>query len=443
MYFGRATTLVDASVKATPLVDASVKALLGESGSPITPDSYTMRLPSGQMPIMFDYIQNVGLLQLFQDCVSNPRRSFSNSITQCRHKWDVRRSALPPNSIIYWISPSNEATNSNMLYYLTAGGLRQVLQQVSTVIGDNINHLTVFQMTFIIVHSSEDLHFHTDFHPRLSGQAYTLLFPIQIVESSPPEVVIQERGSGNVHSFQYEKGHAFIWGTNTMHATATLNYPSGLFRICVSVSLGYITPSNVQLIIRDISQQYPPKREKFLLELASNAHWSRTNSGTVGYNLPETDDSVIYGKEWLEKLNEFLEVGRSRTSYPPKLQRWISQQRYAYNLKHGSTPKHLNTAMMKAIKTMTDSREQKLKDSNFSFYLARDEGRNQERWEMMFQKAQEHKEQHGTLSVSPYVDQQLSSWLFHQRKHLRDDAKLSSTGKLRKQKLLELGVNFK
>ncbi len=92
---------------------------------------------------------------------------------------------------------------------------------------------------------------------------------------------------------------------------------------------------------------------------------------------------------------------------------------------------------------MTDSREQKLKDSNFSFYLARDEGRNQERWEMMFQKAQELKEQHGTLSVSPYVDQQLSSWLFHQRKHLRDDAKLSSTGKLRKQKLLELGVNFK
>jgi hypothetical protein len=53
MYFGRATTLVDASVKATPLVDASVKAtplvdasvkaLLGESGSLITPDSYTMR----------------------------------------------------------------------------------------------------------------------------------------------------------------------------------------------------------------------------------------------------------------------------------------------------------------------------------------------------------------------------------------------------------------
>jgi len=123
MYFGRATTLVDAIVKATPLVDASVKALLGESGSPITPDSYTMRLPSGLTPIMFDYIQNVGLLQLFQDCVSNPRRSFSNSITQCRHKWNVRRSALPPNSIIYWISPSNEATNSNMLYYLTAGGL--------------------------------------------------------------------------------------------------------------------------------------------------------------------------------------------------------------------------------------------------------------------------------------------------------------------------------
>jgi hypothetical protein len=61
---------------------------------------------------------------------------------------------------MYWISPSDDAANSNMLYYLTAGGLLQVLQQLSTVIGDNIKHLTIYQMTFIIVQSCEELHLH-------------------------------------------------------------------------------------------------------------------------------------------------------------------------------------------------------------------------------------------------------------------------------------------
>jgi len=92
---------------------------------------------------------------------------------------------------MYWISPSDEATNMNMLRYFTAGGLQQVLQQVSTAIDDNCNHLTLYQMTFIIIHSCPDFHFHTDFNPSLSGQAYTVLFPLQLVESSPPEVVIQ------------------------------------------------------------------------------------------------------------------------------------------------------------------------------------------------------------------------------------------------------------
>jgi hypothetical protein len=160
---------------------------------------------------------------------------------------------------MYWISPSDEATTLNILYYLTAGGLFQVLQQVSSIIGYHLNHLTLFQMTFIIVHCCEELLFCTDFHPTLSGQVYTLLFPHQLVQSSPPEVILQQHFTGKVHSFYYEKGHAFSWGPNTMHATAMVNYCDDAFRICISLSLGHITPMNVQLILQDISQQYPPK----------------------------------------------------------------------------------------------------------------------------------------------------------------------------------------
>jgi hypothetical protein len=196
-----------------PCLDASITALIDDFGSRVSPDSYTMKLPSLLTPIMFDYIQNIGLLQLVHDCITNPCGSFSNSITQCRHMWNLRHSPLPKKSIMYWISPSDDATNSNMLYYLTASGLHQVLQQLSTVLGDNIKHLTLYQMMFIIVHSCEELHLHTDFDPSLSKQAYTLLFPILLADGSPPKIIIKQQGSSKLLSFQYEKGHAFLWGT--------------------------------------------------------------------------------------------------------------------------------------------------------------------------------------------------------------------------------------
>ena len=86
--------------------------------------------------------------------------------------------------------------------------------------------------------------------------------------------------------------HSF-GGPDMLHATAMVNYPSGVFRFCASLSLGYITPLNVQWIVRDISQHYPPRRDKFLLELASNAHRARNSSGVVECNLPDIDECII------------------------------------------------------------------------------------------------------------------------------------------------------
>jgi hypothetical protein len=118
-------------------------------------------------------------------------------------------------------------------------------------------------------------------------------------------------------------------------------------------------------------------------------------------------------------INELVKLQQTNTailSYPKKLQKWISMQHYAYALKHGQKPnvndnKH---SCVKVVKKLTDSREEKLKANNFVFHLPWAEGRNQERWEHMFQRAAQHKEQHGTLSVSSYLDQQLHSWLLQQ-----------------------------
>jgi hypothetical protein len=57
----------DITVTATP--DVCIEALLDDSGLRVSQDSYTMRLPLGLTPIMLEYIQNTGLLHLFETCI--------------------------------------------------------------------------------------------------------------------------------------------------------------------------------------------------------------------------------------------------------------------------------------------------------------------------------------------------------------------------------------
>jgi len=96
--------------------------ILDDSGDEIAPDCFQMELPSLLTPVMCDYIKSTGLTDLFHSCITTPCRSFTNSVVQCRMKWLVRRIPLPEKSNIYWISPADDGTNSNLLEHLKKWG---------------------------------------------------------------------------------------------------------------------------------------------------------------------------------------------------------------------------------------------------------------------------------------------------------------------------------
>jgi hypothetical protein len=105
-------------------------------------------------------------------------------------------------------------------------------------------------------------------------------------------------------------------------------------------------------------------------------------------------------------------------------------QRYAYALKHGlKVNSDHKRSCIKFVRTLTDSREQKLKNINFIFVQPRDEGRNQARREQMLSRAMQYYDEHGNLTASAYVDQPLNSWLIQQCKKLQDDSQLSMRNK--------------
>jgi ABC-type uncharacterized transport system permease subunit len=112
-----------------------------------------------------------------------------------------------------------------------------VLHKISLVFNDHINHLTVYQLTFIIFNLCEELNFHTDFVPTLVGQTVTVLIPLQVVEQLPPEVVLKQHGCDTLHYLQYRNGFAYFWGARTIHASGMVHYADASYRVCVSISI--------------------------------------------------------------------------------------------------------------------------------------------------------------------------------------------------------------
>jgi hypothetical protein len=69
---------------------------MDETSSTISPNSFIMKLPSALTPVMLEYVQSIGLYELFSACIASPCWSFSNSIVQCRQHWNVRHSKKNP-----------------------------------------------------------------------------------------------------------------------------------------------------------------------------------------------------------------------------------------------------------------------------------------------------------------------------------------------------------
>ncbi len=46
--------------------------LMDETSSTISPDSFIMKLPSALTPVMLEYVQSIGLYEVFSACITSP-----------------------------------------------------------------------------------------------------------------------------------------------------------------------------------------------------------------------------------------------------------------------------------------------------------------------------------------------------------------------------------
>lgn len=417
------------------------------NGTPLASDLYKTELPPLLTAVMLDYLYSRGLMKLFADCINKVPRSFKTGPTQSPLMWNVRKRPQPTTSDMYWVSPADAEGHMSMLSRLGSGGFSTILHAIGAVTEEHITHLTVYSLTYLVVSRCDEVRLHTDNDESLRGDVWTVIVPLILIPNSPPELVVKQRISNTCHPVKYQMEEAIVWGPDTEHSTAWVAY-QGEYRVCVAVNLGFINPLNVKQIMNDFTQQYPPKRSKLLLEWAEKPHWRRSQTNGESF-LPTVTLDVVLGREWYEKYLELVSVLANNNTtqehnYSLSLRQWMAHQRYCFSLKHGNTPLLANSrSSSSSARTLTHSRECKLREIGFDFSIKRDEGRNQDKWSKMFEALVQFNVEHGHLNVKLSCDEKLCNWIRTQKRTLSVSTPLSKAQKKRKQMLEAIGMKFK
>ena len=406
-------------------------------------DFYLLDLPPRLTCILKDYINLSKLIQLFDHCITCSPRSFLSDVKMCTRRWHVRRRPFHPSDM-YWISPSDATSHQELLSVLGSGGFEAVLKQIASVLPSHAKHLTVYQLSFMVLSYCQSADIHVDFDDSLSGITWSVIIPVILVNNSPPKLLVKHTISGAVHEWKYELGQALVWGPKTEHSTAVVQYNDGVYRMCLSINLAFFCPGNVRVICSDISQQYPPRRTNFLLAWAKNPHWQRMGSNHCVTSLPQFSNEALLGAEWCQKYNELLSV-IDTTKASPSLRQWMAHQRYCYSLKHGNRcvgdeDMCKSKSVLSYSRTLTWFREFMLQQISFRFTCDRDEGVNQAKWLVMYAALQDYYMKHGNCAVSRQTNAKLYLWIRRQRQVLGScESTNSSVKKSRRDMLLALG----
>ncbi len=110
----------------------------------------------------------------------------------CPQRWNVRRHPdFMSHSDMYWISPADVHVHVGLLSVLGLGEFYEVLREMASMVPCYVKHLTVCQLTFVIVSHCHHHSFHVDFGLSLSGQAWSVMIPVILVNDSPLELLVK------------------------------------------------------------------------------------------------------------------------------------------------------------------------------------------------------------------------------------------------------------
>lgn len=417
------------------------------SGEVICYDLFRCNTPQLLCAILLEYIARRELMSIFDGCISGAiKPGVISPNQQLTNTWFIERRPLPIDSDMHWISPANGDTYDNVLAHLGSGNIGDLMEAIGSVCGPHVKNLLIYQVNFAVVSHCGTVRLHRDNAEELYGDAWTVIIPLSLVNNSPPELVVQNPRTKKSVLVKYELESTLVFGPDTLHATAPVKYTSAS-RLCLILSVAYVTKENVSLILEDVTNIYPSK--KLLMRWSCrNPHW-RCQKSSVSISIPRIDDKIIYGMTWLKMFTCLRSALTATNGSAPgknvstckRLHKWISEQRYFYSVKYAAVQ---SPSKIKVGRLMTSSREAKLKSIGFSFKRSRYTDVFQEKWMENFRRAQAFFNCHGHCMITPTHDVpiQLVRWVRDQRHQLKRKSNLTEIQLYRKELLKSIRFMF-
>ncbi len=106
------------------------------------------------------------------------------------------------------------------------------MNAIGSISPPHVRSLTIYQLTFAVVSHCGSVHLHSDFPESLSNEAWTVILPLRVVETSEPELIVQNLHTKAQQHVKNDIGSAVIFGPHTFHSTAVLRYTNAN-RVCL------------------------------------------------------------------------------------------------------------------------------------------------------------------------------------------------------------------
>ena len=178
---------------------------------------------------------------------------------------------------MHWISPTDQNTQDDYLNMLLESDFSEVLHDLGTQM--NLNGLVAYHLTFIAVSKCTQGYIHSDFQG-VNGKAFNIIIPIQTFSEQEELYVQDDTEYEYIASYRYKLNQGIALGDYAYHATAPCDYTEEKgMRLAATVYVADVNAENVERIMVDYTQYYPPVDEEYLMSI-SGRHWKRDNESS-------------------------------------------------------------------------------------------------------------------------------------------------------------------
>jgi hypothetical protein len=256
------------------------------NGKPITKrQAYHVGLPKGFSERMKNWADNIGIMQLYgkllasEDMLKDDTWFVFNATKKSTGayagEWFAQRFKTGIWGFnMHYAGAWNEFARLTILGELGRAGFDQALDGVGTTFG--LDSLTCYQVAFMGVSRCDTSFTHTDVYAS-GGTSYNIIFPLELVEGSKPELNLLADDANTIISVHYEYDTALLMGEWGYHFTSAIDgYTGDQKRVVLGLYCGQIDESN-RLVAAHIYDGEDPQPFMGQFDLPIEKHWSKGN----------------------------------------------------------------------------------------------------------------------------------------------------------------------